>query len=86
MQIFEMEAVTDPRCPACNSGMIVEVDIVYVYASVNGIRNDGSIEWSGESEVNWNSQQPAHDPPRYECKVCRARLKLVGTEFEEENS
>ena len=82
MQIFKMGVITPPRCPTCDSSGIVEEDVVFAYAGINGVHGDGTIEWSGESEVDWNTQRPAHDPPHYNCEACGTRLKLVGTEFE----
>jgi len=70
------------RCPVCGSDRIVEEDTVFAYAGVDGVYEDGTIEWSGSSKVDWNTQQAAADPPRYECLECNASLKLVGTEFE----
>ena len=62
-------AVT-PQCPACNSTSTGRVDVVYGLAEITEIRADGTVDWTGDTEVNWDTQRPAHKVPRLECMDC----------------
>jgi rubredoxin len=59
------------RCPDCGSrDGFYEIDQIMALASFTGFKHDGSPEWTGDTEVMWDTQEPAHPRPRYECRYC----------------
>ena len=64
------ETATAPQCPNCHSTDCGRVNVVYGLAMITEIRADGSVDWTGDTEVNWNSQRPAHKVPRLGCRTC----------------
>ncbi len=65
-----MAAHTPIQCPRCGGHDIAEIDILIGRAKVNGITDDGSLDWEGHTDIDWNSQLPKHIPPRFECGDC----------------
>jgi hypothetical protein len=48
---------TVSRCPTCGGLPVAELNTVPVFASL--VENDdGGFDYSGNSEVDWNSQEP----------------------------
>jgi DNA-directed RNA polymerase subunit RPC12/RpoP len=63
-------------CPSCGvEDSIAEIDLIPGYAKIHGISADGSFEWAGGTEVDWNNQRPANDPPEYICLHCNDRFR-----------
>lgn len=62
------------RCPRCGEGRLAETDLVEGYALIEAIRPDGTVEWAGETRMDWDSQRPAHCPPQIVCLACNHRL------------
>ena len=56
-------------CPGCGS-TIAEVDTLLGLAKVKGINPDGSIDWDGETDVDWDSQKHAGSVPLFTCANC----------------
>jgi len=62
-------------CPECAEfDTIAEIDTVCGYAGIVGILPDGSIEWGGGTDMDWDSQEPVHSPARYVCTSCHTEL------------
>ena len=83
------ETETVPQCPECNSTSIGQVDIIFGVAAINAVGVDGTVEFEGETEVNWDSQRPAHNPVRWECMDCghqapRSKFLPKGTKVVDE--
>lgn len=66
----QIKTAVAPQCPECNSTACGRVDIVYGLAAITEIRADGTVDWTGDTEINWDSQRPAHKVPRLECMDC----------------
>jgi hypothetical protein len=61
------------HCPRCGAeGTLGQRDMVHCVAWINSIAADGTIEWGGESEVDWYAQRAAHNPPKLYCRACYA--------------
>lgn len=59
------------RCPGCGvEGRIAQLDLIPGHAKIYGVYADGTIEWDGETNVDWDNQHPASDPPTYVCLAC----------------
>ena len=56
-------------CPGFGSA-IAEVDTLLGMAKVKGINPDGSIDWDGETDVDWDSQKHAGSVPLFTCTHC----------------
>lgn len=71
----EESANTVPVCPSCGAeGRIAQLDIVPGCALIESISADGSIEWAGDTELDWNNQRPASNPREFICLACRQRF------------
>ena len=58
-------------CPACDGdGRLAQIDLIPGYAVIAGLYGDGTIEWDGYTEVDWNMQRPEDDPLQYICLSC----------------
>jgi len=57
------------KCPDCQSA-IARRDIINADALIFGVNEDGSIEWNGSSDIDWDSQRPASNPATYQCRGC----------------
>ena len=69
-------AVRSLVCPRCGApDWIAEIDVIPGYALILGIREDGEIEWNGQTEVDWNEQQPASNPREFICLACDETLR-----------
>ena len=69
-------AVRSLVCPRCGApDWIAEIDIIPGYALILGVRDDGSIEWNGQTEVDWNEQGPASNPREFICLACDETLR-----------
>lgn len=60
------------QCPnrRCKSDCIGQVDLVPGLAMIDSVDADGTINWSGSTEIDWNGQRSAHKKPRYQCEKC----------------
>ena len=67
---IQNETATTPQCPECSGAAVGRVDVVYGIAEITEIRADGTVDWTGDTEINWDSQRPAHKVPRLECMDC----------------
>ena len=65
-----MPGTTEPRCPYCAGRRIAEVDRIRGYARVAAVGEDGTIDWEGETLVDWNGQEPTHHPSLFTCLDC----------------
>jgi len=62
-------------CPKCGvADRIAEIDLIPGYARILGAKKDGSIEWAGETEVDWDGQRPASNPREFVCLVCNEKF------------
>ena len=62
-------------CPKCGApDRIAEIDLIPGYALILGARKDGSIEWGGETEVDWDGQRPASNPREFVCLACNEKF------------
>jgi hypothetical protein len=50
--------MTELRCPQCAGRRIAEIDRIPGYARVAAVTEDGTIDWDGETLVDWNGQEP----------------------------
>jgi hypothetical protein len=57
-------------CPKCGENAMAEIDVVPGLAIVEGVHEDGTIEWGGGTKMDWNRQEPRHAPPRFLCLSC----------------
>ena len=58
-------------CPACDGdGRMAQIDLIPGYAVIAGLYEDGTIEWDGYTEVDWNMQRAEDNPPQYICMSC----------------
>jgi hypothetical protein len=69
--VTERSAFRTVACPKCGAeGCMAEIDVVPGLAKIQGVYGDGTIEWQGETKVDWDNQRPASDPPRFVCLAC----------------
>jgi len=62
-------------CPKCRvANRIAEIDLIPGYALILGAKKDGSIEWGGETEVDWDGQRPASNPREFVCLACNEKF------------
>ena len=62
-------------CPKCQvADRIAEIDLIPGYALILGAKKDGSIEWGGETEVDWDGQRPASNPREFVCLACNEKF------------
>jgi hypothetical protein len=62
-------------CPKCGvADRIAEIDLIPGYALILGAKKDGSIEWGGETEVDWDGQRPASNPREFVCLACNEKF------------
>ena len=59
-----------PVCPVCGSQRIAEIDVLPGYALIESVNADGTIDWAGDTEIDWNNQRPESDPPEFICLGC----------------
>jgi len=64
-------------CPACGGDNVAQEDVIPGYARLKSVRLDGQIEWSGDTDVQWDDQRPASDPPAYLCMSCGKSVDLA---------
>ena len=68
-------------CPKCGEpDQVAELDLIPGTVLILGVRKDGSIEWAGETEVDWDGQRPASHPAEFVCRACNDKLtgKAIG--------
>ncbi len=63
-------------CPSCGSDNVAQADVIPSYTNLRAVRLDGQIEWSGDTDVQWNDQRPASNPPEYLCLSCGEPVDL----------
>lgn len=62
-------------CPKCGvQDRIAQIDLIPGYARINGVRKDGTLEWAGETEVDWDGQRPACNPREFVCLACNEKF------------
>ena len=62
-------------CPKCGEpDQVAELDLIPGTALVRGVKADGSLEWSGETEVDWDGQRPASNPAKFVCRACNEKF------------
>lgn len=62
-------------CPKCGtSDCMAQIDLIPGYARINGVREDGSLEWAGETKVDWDGQRPASNPREFICLACNEKF------------
>ena len=62
-------------CPKCGvPDRIAQIDLIPGYALILGAKKDGSIEWGGETEVDWDGQRPASNPREFVCLACNEKF------------
>ena len=62
-------------CPKCGEpDQVAELDLIPGTVLILGVRKDGSIEWAGETEVDWDGQRPASNPTKFVCRACNAKF------------
>lgn len=59
-------------CPRCGGHDFVEDDLIPGEAQIQGVFADGSIEWVGYTEIDWNGQRPA-GKLKFRCTHCGKR-------------
>jgi rubredoxin len=66
-----MEQMSTPiRCPACGS-TLSELDVIIGLAGFDSICDDGSIDFNGQTDIDWDSQKPAgQGTTLYKCCGC----------------
>ena len=72
-----MSGMTEPRCPQCAGRRIAEIDRIPGCARVASVAEDGTIDWDGETLIDWNGQEPAHEPPLFTCLDCHHEAGLA---------
>lgn len=68
-------------CPKCGEAdQMAELDLIPGTALILGVKKDGSIEWAGETEVDWDGQRPASNPREFVCLACNEKFegKAIG--------
>ena len=61
-------------CPKCGvADRMAQIDLIPGYARIQGVKEDGSIEWAGETEVDWDGQRPASNPREFVCLGCNEK-------------
>ena len=68
-------------CPKCGEeDQVAELDLIPGTALILGVKKDGSIEWAGETEVDWDGQRPASNPREFVCLACNEKFegKAIG--------
>ena len=68
----EVRSLVCPKCGAVDR--IAEIDIIPGYALVGGVKKDGSLEWTGETDVDWDGQRPANNPREFVCLACNEKF------------
>ena len=69
------EPTVPATCPICGPGTgFSEVDTVMALAVIVGFTGTGTPVWEGTTNVDWDSQRPAHPAPRFECSGCFAHF------------
>lgn len=62
-------------CPKCGTpDRIAQCDLIPGYAKICGVKKDGSLEWAGETEVDWDGQRPACNPREFVCLACNEKF------------
>ncbi len=77
-----MEPERSVVCPICG-GSLGEIDVLIGLAIASHIDEAGKIEWAGDTEIDWNSQKPKHNPPRFECTDCGRVFAFTSSQFVE---
>lgn len=77
----------EPKCPECESTSIGQRDLIPATAEINCVHSDGTVEWAGESDVDWDGQRPASNPAEWVCLDCnhtaeRSKFLPPGTKLE----
>ncbi len=67
-------------CPICG-GSLGEIDALIGLAVVSHIDEAGQIAWAGDTDINWDAQKSAYDPPRFACLECDAVFERNGNQF-----
>lgn len=57
-------------CPKCGD-VIAEVDFLIGLANVSGTCADGSIDFEGQTDIDWDGQKHAGTDPLFVCKGCQ---------------
>lgn len=76
MEIRAALANNDPfRCPTCLSTTnLAEIDLIPGFAY--GYFENGEFHYAGETDVDWNGQTAAHNPPHFWCYGCKAEFVI----------
>ena len=62
-------------CPKCGtSDRMAQIDLIPGYALIGGVKEDGSLEWAGQTEVDWDMQRPASNPREFVCLACNEKF------------
>ena len=62
-------------CPKCGtSDRMAQIDLIPGYALICGVKEDGSLEWAGQTEVDWDMQRPASNPREFVCLACNEKF------------
>ena len=77
-----MEPIKLAVCPICG-GSLGEIDVLIGLAIASHIDEAGKVEWAGDTEIEWDSQKPKHNPPRFECTGCGRVFVLNSKQFTE---
>ena len=76
--------ITPAPCPNCGEQGLAEIDLIIGYAHVAGICDGRYVEWGERgTDVDWNSQSPMYDPPRFVCRSCGHEYELRDGKFVE---
>jgi DNA-directed RNA polymerase subunit RPC12/RpoP len=72
-------------CPDCGNRAIAQMDLIPGLAEIAGVYEDGTIEWVGETDVDWNGQRPASNPAEYVCLACNEKFSFKQLKVEDVN-
>lgn len=60
-----------PKCPKCGNTAIDQIDTIQAKAQISRVMPDGDVEWSGETNVLWDSQEAVSpDKLNYRMWMC----------------
>ena len=55
-------------------GRKAQIDLIPGYALIGGVRENGSLEWAEQTEVDWDMQRPASNPREFVCLACNEKF------------
>ena len=59
-----------PCCSKCGSDAIGEIDTITGFAMISGVDDQGKPEWTGNTEVDWDSQRYTGKMRTFICIAC----------------